>query len=232
LEQPKDNTRKKKPRWKKLLRWLVVDLLVLVILLLLLLYKPGRYHPIIVARTGSTEDRVHPYVSKELLPTFNNGVQSRRPFRMTILDNSLNEVIARYKWPQEASGISVNKPQVSFEPNRVVLMGTATVEGADLIVTVEMLPQFNEQGLFNFNVDKVKVGAMNITPLAKMIGKQKYEERIAAGGVPYDIRTQVAASVFTDEPFDPVVEYDGKKIRLKSIEVSQGQLDVEFIPAR
>ena len=45
MEQLKDEPKKKKPRWKKLVRWLVVDLLVAAIVILLLLYKPGSYHP-------------------------------------------------------------------------------------------------------------------------------------------------------------------------------------------
>jgi hypothetical protein len=233
LEQPKDKTKKKKPRWKKLLRWLIVDLLVAAIFVLLLLYKPGQYHPIIAAMMDPNGQRVHPYLARELMPQFNNGIQARRPFRMKIVDKTLNEVIAQYKWPQEAAGVSILSPEVLFEPDRIILMGTANVEGADLIVTVELQPQFNEQGLLNLKVEKVKIGAMNITPLARMIGRRRYDERVEAGGFdPEDLRSQIAASLLSGRPFDPVIEYDRKKVRLKSAEVSQGQLDVEFVPAK
>lgn len=209
-----------------------MDLLVAAIFVLLLLYKPASYHPILVSLMDPNGQRVHPYVSKELLPRFNNGIQARRPFRMTILDKTLNEVIGQTRWLQEAGGVTISSPQVAFEPDRIVLMGTAIVEGADLIVTIELQPQFNEQGLLNLKVEKVKIGAMNITPLAKLVGKKMYEDRVAAGAVPYDIKTQIAASLLTGEPFDPVIEYDGKKIRLKSVNVSQGQLDAELVPAK
>jgi hypothetical protein len=232
LEQLKNDTKKKKPRWKKLVRWLVVDLLVAAIFILLLLYKPGGYHPF-----GSPFDpnggRVNPYVSKELLPQFNNGIQARRPFRMTILEKPLNEIVAQFMWPQEAGGVVLTKPQVTFEPNMVVLMGTATVEGADLIVTVELQPQFDEKGWLNLNLKGVKVGAMPFTPLARIFGERKYKEGLASGDVDTkDIRTRIAASLFTGQPFDPVFEYDRKKVRVKSVVVSQGQLDVEFVPAK
>jgi hypothetical protein len=177
--------------------------------------------------------RVHPYLSKELLPRFNNGVQAQRPFRMTVLDKALNEVIAQAHWLQQAGGVSISLPQVLFEPDRIVLMGTADVEGAPLIVTVELQPQFNEQGLLNLNVEKVKIGAMNITPLARMIGKKMYADRLAAGGIDTeDLKTQITASLLNGEPFDPIVRLDSKKVRLKNAEVSQGQLDIEFVPAK
>jgi hypothetical protein len=232
LEQLKDEPKKKKPRWKKLVRWLVVDLLVATIIILLLLYKPGSYHPF-----GSlfepNDGRVSPYVSRELLPQFNNGIQARRPFRMTILEKPLNEIVTQFMWPQEMAGVVLTKPQVAFEPNLVVLMGTATTEGAPFIVTMELRPQFNEQGLLNLNLEQVKVGAMPVTLVARFIGKQKYEEQIAAGDVDMeDPRTKIAAAIFTGQPFDPVFTYDGKKVRVKNAVVTKGQLEVEFVPAR
>jgi uncharacterized protein YpmS len=231
LEEPKDRS-KKKPRLKRLLRWLAVDLLVLAILVLLLFYKPGRYHPVLIVSFDPNGEKVHPYLTRELLPKFNNGVQSRRPFRMTIVDNALNEVIARYDLPQ-ASGVSISKPQVLFEPDRIVLMGTANVEGAPLIVTIKLQPQFDEKGLLNLNVEEVKLGAMPITLLVKMVGKEKYNERVAAGDVDTeDIRSQIVASLLSGKLFDPVVTYGGKKVRLKSVEISQGQMEAEFVPAK
>jgi hypothetical protein len=233
LAEPEDKAKKKKSRLKKLLCWLAIDLLVAAIFVLLLLYRPGRYHPVVVSPTDPNGQRVHPYVSQELGPQFNNGVEARRSFRMTIRDKAFNEAIALFKWPQEAQGVSLSLPQVLFQPGRIVLMGTATIEGADLVVTAELQPLLDERGLLNLDVKEVKVGAMPITTLAKMIGKQKYEERVAMGGTdPEDIRTQIAASLLTGQAFDPVVEYDGKKVRLKSIEISPGQLDVEFAPVK
>ncbi len=233
MEQLKDETKKKKPRWRKLVRWLVVDLLVAAIFILLLLYRPGGYHPFGSLFDPNNDGRVNPYVSKELLPQFNNGIQARKPFRMTVLEKPLNEVVAQFMWPQEAGGVVVTKPQVTFEPNMVVLMGTATIEGADFIVTVELQPQFDEKGLLTINVEKVKVGAMNLTPVAKIFGKQKFEEQMARDDVDKeDIRTKIAASLFTGEPFDPVFEYDHKKVRVKNATVSKGQMDVEFAPAK
>jgi hypothetical protein len=98
---------------------------------------------------------------------------------------------------------------------------------------VALQPQFNEQGLLNLNVDEVKIGAMPITMLAKWKAKEMYADRVAAGGFDSeDPRSQVAASLLGGQPFDPVIEYDRKKIRLKSVEVSQGQLDAEFVPVK
>jgi hypothetical protein len=229
LKQPKNETKKKTPRWKRLVRWLIVDLLVAAILILLLFYKPGRYHPL--SSWLDPNGRVDPTVSKELLPQLNNGIQARRPFRMTIPEKPVNEIIAPYAFGE--GGVSMTKLQVAFEPNLVVLMGTATIEGAPLVVTMELQPQFDEKGLLNLNLDKVKVGAMNVTPLIKMVGKEEFEKRVAQGNVDTDDpRTKIVASLLTGQPFDPVFQYDDKKVRVKSVVVMKGQLEVELAPAK
>jgi hypothetical protein len=234
LEEPKNDSVKKKSRLRKLLRWLIVDVLVAAILILLLLYRPSGYRPPhVVTVDANGREIVNPYVSQDLGPRFNNGAQERKPFHIKLEEKAFNEVIARYKWPQEAAGVSLSSPQVSFEPGRITLMGTATMEHADFIVTVDIEPQFDDKGLLNLNVTKVKVGAMNITPLAKMIGKQKYEERLDAGAVDMDdIRTRITGSLLAGKSFDPVIESGGKRIRLKSLDITQGHLDAEFVPAK
>jgi hypothetical protein len=232
VEKQPNNDKKKKSRLKKLVCWLFVDLLVAAIVVLLLFYRPSGYHPILAALSDANGQRVHPYISKELGPAFYNGAHDQQPFRLTVLDGPLNEAIAQAAWLSEASGITLSSPQVSFEPDHVVLMGTADVQGADLIVTIAVKPQLDEQGLLNLNVDKVKIGAMNITPLARMMAKKMYEDRVATGTVDTeDLRTKVTASLLAGEAFDPIVPVDGKKVRLRSLNIAEGQLDAEWVPA-
>jgi len=72
----------------------------------------------------------------------------------------------------ESEGVLLYAPAALFVPDAVVLMGTADVKGVEFIITIELEPKINEQGLLNLQVAKVKVGAMNITPLAKDDGQK------------------------------------------------------------
>lgn len=223
----------KKSRRKKLILWLLIDLVVAAIVLSLLLYKPAQYHPVIPATAADPNgNRVHPYLSHELMPELYNGAQDRRPFEMVVLDGRLNEAIAQAGWLQESAGITLSAPAVAFTPARVVLMGTANIEGAELVVTVEIGPQMTDDGRLNLLVEKVKIGAMNITPLARMMARKMYQERIASGPVDAgDWRTKIAASLLNEEPFEPVFPVEDKWVRLKSFDVTPGKLIARFVQA-
>lgn len=225
--------KKKKSKHRKLLYWLLIDAMVALVVIAMLLHKPARYNPTVPANGGSDCDRVHPYIHRDLASTLYNGAQSQRPFAMEVLDNSLNEAIASAKWPQESRGISFSAPEILFQPGRIVLMGTADIEGAELVVTIELAPRISEAGLLSIGVETVKIGAMNITPLAKMIARQKYQEYLETVPVgPPDLRAQIAAALLNEESFEPVFEVEDKWIRLKTISVVPGKLAVHFVPAR
>ena len=129
---------KKKSRRKKLVIWLAVDLVVAAVVLVLLIYKPAQYSAIASTVADPNGQRVHPYLHRELGSELYNGAQEQRPFEMVVLDRRLNEAIARMRWPQESGGVSLSAPVVFFRPGRIILMGTANVEGAELVVTVHL----------------------------------------------------------------------------------------------
>ncbi len=227
-----EKQKKKRSKRKKLFYWLLIDTTVAVVILALLLYKPARYNPVIRALTGTDDDRVHPYLSHDLGPQLYNGAQSQRPFNLLVFDQTLNEAIAQFRWPRETGGVVFSAPEVLFQPDRIVLMGTADIEKADLVLTVEFKPQLDEEGLLNLNVVKVKVGAMNITPVAKIMAKKMYQDRLETVPIDTDdIRAQVAASLLAGESFDPVFQVDDKWVRLKSFSISEGKLEAEMVPA-
>ena len=224
---------KKRSKHRKLFYWLLIDLTVAVVILALLLYKPARYRPAGHATSGADSEHVHPHLSHDLGPQLYNGAQSQRPFTLTVLDRVLNEAIVRLRWPRETGGVVFSAPEVLFGPGRIVLMGTADVEKADLVITVELEPQLDDAGLLNLNVAKVKVGAVNITPIAKMMAKKMYQERLETVPVDTDdIRAKVAASLLAGESFDPVFQVEDKRVRLKALRLSQGTLEADLIPAR
>jgi hypothetical protein len=228
-----EKRQKKRLKHRKLFYWLLIDTTVALIVLALLLYKPARYNPVVRAPAGSDSERVHPYLSHDLGPQLYNGAQSQRPFNFTVLDQALNEAIAQLQWPRETGGVVFSAPEVLFHPGRIVLMGTVDIEKADLVITVELEPQLDEVGLLNLNVAKVKIGAVNITPLAKMLAKREYYKRLETVPIDTDdIRTKVAASLLAGESFEPVFEVDDKWVRLKDFSISQGTLEAELIPAK
>jgi len=225
-----DLKNRKKARLIKLVRWLLVDLAVAAIVFAVLLYRPGRYKPADSEnyRTGE----VSPYLTNELSPAVYNGAQRAKPYDVIITQDGLNDIIARGNWPMESEGILLYAPAALFVPGRLVLMGTADAKGVEFVVTIELEPTIDEEGLLNLQVAKVKVGAMNITPLAKIIAKKMYMQRMS--GLEVDtkaLQTQIVASLLTDEPFDPVFSIDDKKVRIEKITIENEKLLAHLVPA-
>jgi hypothetical protein len=110
-------------------------------------------------------------------------------------------------------------------------MGQAELKGASLVVTVGVRPAVDDQGLLRLDVTKVKVGALGLTPVARMVAKRMYTQRLAEGpAVVDDLRTQIAAALLNDQPFEPVLMVRNRKVRLKSLELQRGQVVLRFVP--
>jgi hypothetical protein len=202
------------------------------VVILLLLHKPARYHPVVPANPDPNAQEVDPYLHRDLWSRFYNHVQRQQPFEMVVLDQALNQAIGKLKWPQETGGISLAAPEVLFTPERIVLMGTARLEGADFVVTIELGPRMDDQGRLNLVVEKVKVGAVNITWPAKAMARQMYQDRLANADVDLqDLRTRIAGSLFNEEPFEPIVRMEDKWVRLQSLSLTDGRLTARFVPA-
>ena len=226
--------KRKKSRRRRLLFWLAIYIAVAATVICLLIYKPARYHPVVPPASADGNDpAAHPYLHRDLASTFYNNAQKQRPFEMVILDQSLNEAIARLKWPQQSEGVSLSAPEILFVPGRIVIMGTADVEKAKFVVTIELAPRMDDKGYLDLAVEKIKVGAMNVTPLAKMMGRKMYREQINTGAVDMEnLGTKIVASLLNGEPFDPVVEAEDKWVRLKSLDIAPGRLTAQFVPAK
>jgi len=227
---------RKKRKFKKRY-WLLLDLALAIIILALLFYKPARYRPPNTVPADNKQEEISPYLTNELLPQLYNSAQRDEPFDLDINQKGINETIARFKWPRESDGVILSAPTVFFVPDSIVLMGTASIKGAELVVTVVAKPRLDEEGLLQLQVDKVKIGAMNITPIAKLLAKRMYTERIA--GVPIDIedlRTKIAASLLNEEPFEPILDVRDifedvdKKLRVEKITIIQKKLTIRLVP--
>lgn len=223
---------RKKQRYKRLICWLLIDLAVAVTIFALLMYKPGRYDPLEGAAADHKQGQVSPYLTR-LSSQYYNGAQQRTAFELVVTEEEINQAITGSDWPVESEGIWFYAPAVLFTPGTIVLMGTADIKGAEFVVTIELEPKIDQQKLLNLQVAKIKIGAMNITPLARLIAKKMYADRLATA--PMDTeewRAKIAAALLSDEPFDPVFPAEDKNVRLEKITVTQGKLTLRLAPTR
>lgn len=218
---------RKKRKFRKLY-WLLLALAAASIPLVLLLYKPTHYDPPVFAYSRE----VSPYLTHELSPQFYNGAQRGEPFDLVVIQKGINDIVARSKWPREFDGISFSAPAVLFVPDSIILMGTVNIKGVEFVVTIVAEPKIDEQGLLNLRVAKVKVGAMNITILARVMAKTMYQQRLATTPLnTQDLQAKIAGSLLNDEPFEPVFKVEDKKVRIKKITVTQEKLILRLTPA-
>jgi len=215
----------RKTKFKKKTTYFLVGLIVVlgiaIVVFSLLLHRPAYYDP----PDFVYSKELSPYLTHELLPQLYNGVQSQEPFDLYVSQEGINDVIARSKWPRESDGIRFSAPEVLFVPGGIVLIGAAAAGGMEFIVTVVAEPAFDQEGLLNMHLSKVKIGAMNITPLARVVAGRMYKRSFSAEDIDTkDLRTHIIASLLNNEPFDPVFEIEDKKVRAKKITISDGEL--------
>ena len=227
-----ESKKRKKSRTRKLIIWLFIDLIVAAAVIGLLLHKPGSYNPTDFASTGLEPGQVSPYLTHDLSPQIYNGAQRGEPYDVVITEKGINEIVAGGGWPKMSQGVMLHSPAVLFAEGAVLLMGTADVKGAEFVITIKIEPAIDAEGLLSFQVTKFMVGAMNVTPLAKMMADRMYTQKIA--GMPIDqdsFQTKIVQSLLNGTPFEPVFEVDNRKIRIKSIAVQQEKIVARMIPA-
>jgi len=200
----------------------------LVILVLLILHKPAGYY-----RSKEVADNeISSYLTHKLLPQLYNGAQRQQPFELEITEEGINDITAHSHWPRQAVGCKFSAPVFSLHPGRVVVTGQAILKGVEFAVTVELKPAISGDGLLVLSICRVRVGTVNITPLAKAIAAGMYQNKVESGDVDVNsIGAKVLAALLFDEPFEPVFEIDNEKIRAEKVTICEKKLLVDFIPA-
>jgi hypothetical protein len=221
----------KKAKFKKkvylLLTVLAVVSAITVVVFALLLHRPAYYKPL----DFPNSKEVSLYLTHQLLPELYNGAQLQEPFNLVVTQSGINDIVARFEWPKEFSSIRVSAPMVFFSPGSIVLMGTVVLEGAEFVGTVVAEPSLDTEGLLNLQVVSVKIGAVDITPLARVLAKRICQQQFAAAGIGAgDVQAQVAASLLDGEPFKPVFKIEDKKVRVEKITIEQKKLTIRFVP--
>jgi hypothetical protein len=224
----KDSTNEKKSRFKTyFLPAITIALALLVLALVLTAYKPGRYAPVRIA----DHNQVSPYLTHELLPTIYNNAQFNEPFEVVITQQGLNDIVARLPQPIRLNTIAFADPQAVLISEQIVLMATVRARPIDFFVTIELKPAIDEQGLLNLHINSVKLGAVNVTAVARLIGDSVYSNWTTTTGTePNNIAALICRSLLRDEPFEPVFETGGRQLRLSKISVETNRITALLNP--
>ena len=91
---------------------------------------------------------------------------------------------------------------------KIMAMANINVKGVDLVVTAKVNPKINRKGQMILKLDKVIVGAVNMTAVAKIIAGQAYQN--IRHSEKYALTAQILASIIKNQPFEPVFEIDNK----------------------
>jgi hypothetical protein len=202
---------------------------VALVLLGLLLHKPTRYEPLEI--TAAEKKKFSRYLTNVLLPEIYNGIQRGEPFDVNVPQGGINDIVARSNWPRESADAQFSAPAALLVPDGIVLMGTATLRGVEFVVTVVLEPHLGQDGLLSLRASKLKVGAMNVTFLARIMAKRMYRHRVATVHIDKeDWRTKIAASLLNNEPFEPIFEVEGGRVRIEKIAIDEEKLTLGLVP--
>lgn len=228
-----DSKNRRRSRSLKLICWLFVDAAVAAVIIGLLLHKPGGYDPAAFGAAGYEPGQVSRYLTHDLSPQIYNGAQREEPFDLIIAQKGINEIVAGWGWPKMSRGVMLYSPSVLFTAGSVVMMGTAELRGAEFVITIEIEPRIDEQGMLNCQVSKVKVGAMNVTLLARITAERMYAQKMAE--LPpidgEDFQTRIVESLLNGAPFEPVFKVDGRKLRVETLRVEKERIVARIVPA-
>jgi predicted DsbA family dithiol-disulfide isomerase len=110
-------------------------------------------------------------------------------------------------------------------------MATVVMDGAEFVGTVVAEPRIDAEGLLNLQVASVKMGAVDITPLAMVLARRISRQQFADADISAeDVQAQVAASLLDGKPFKPVFEIEDKKVRVDKITIEQKKLTIRLVP--
>jgi hypothetical protein len=194
----------------------------------LLLHKPADF----VQPEPIKDSEVSKYLTHVLSRDLYNGAQREEPFKLVISQEGINDIVARCKWPQQVGGVSISVPEIIFEPGTIVLRGIVSSVRLELLVTVSGTASTNEDGLLNLVVRNVKVGALNVTVLARAVAQSLYENEMAnREPKPDSWSEKIFAAILQGEPFDPVLEIEDKRVRIGAVDIAQGRMTLYMVPA-
>jgi hypothetical protein len=192
----------------------------------LLGHTPKTYQPIAAPPQGE----VSPYLTHKLGPDFFNNVQLDKPFELIVEQNGLNEIIAsQCPEPVGYGGFTFSAAAITFTDAEVSLMSTVGFKDASTVLSVRAAPAMDAAGRLNLNIRSVKLGAIPVTGLAKMLA-QKYADEYL---IPSDPNlAPVVYGVLNNQPFEPAGNISQYKVRLKEFTLAPGKMTLLIEPER
>ena len=220
-----------KRRWLKVFGVMIVMLILgCVIAWKMLLYTPGQYAPTVPA----DPDQVSTYLTHKLAPDFYNNIQLDTPFWMLVEQVGLNDIIATSSdWPVDAGGAVVSTPSVSLTPGTIKGMAKINFGKFPVVTTVAIKPEIDDNGLLKLNLQHVKAGAINITPMAKALIIKLIDDELNAAPEDFDYGwlRGVRAAVVDNTPFDPAFTLNENTIRVTEFELTDQKMKVLLTPS-
>jgi hypothetical protein len=226
----KDLPNVKKNRLVRYLLPVILILLIIIVLAFVLVgHRPANYAP----PTAANPNEVSRYLTNQLLPNIYNGSQLNQPFELEITQDGLNDILSHMPGAMITDNLTVVRPEVILTTMEVTVMATAETRPMNLFLTIELNPFINKQGLMNLCINRILLGKVNITSIARSIGNKAYIDWMARTGTePNNIASQICLSLLKDEPFDPVFEIYGRTMRVSKIDVMRGKMVVLLTPIR
>ena len=212
---------------KRIARYLLPAILILLIIFvaafILVGHRPANYS----SPKAANPNEVSRYLTNELLPNIYNGSQLGQPFELEITQDGLNDILSHLPGAIITNNLTVVRPEVILTPMQITAIATAKTRPMDFFLTVELNPFINKQGLMNLCVNRILLGKVNITSIARSIGNKAYADWMATTGTePNNIASQICLSLLEDEPFDPVFKVYGRTLRVSKIDVMRGKIVV------
>ena len=203
---------------------------VLLILFLMFTKSPSQYQPLEATESGE----VHRYLTHYLAPQFHNEIQLDKPFEVIVPQKELNEMIVDRStldidWPVKLDGLTFSAPAVVFSKDTALLMGRVSFGPISVVVSVAAQPKLAENGELFLNVRRVRVGSVNVTPLATVLAEGVFAEQMELNPE-LDWIGGLASACLSNEPYEPVFDAYESKIRLISVQLEDRKLTLRFEP--
>ncbi len=228
-QKERQKTRRRKYYALKLILLTTVSLIItLTITAVLLLHKPSDYEP-----PQTIEDRqVSKYLTHVISQDLYNGAQAGEPFDLIVTEEGIGDVIARSGWPKQVGEALFTIPEVKFQPDSIIIRGLVNIDKVELFVVIKGTSYIDEQGLLYLNVTRIKIGAVSVTTVAKIVAGAIYDNESTRRQLDQDDwRARIMTALLLDEPFEPVFEIEDAKVRIDNVKIETGKLTIHFVPA-
>jgi len=234
IEQEKHKHLQKQRHHKRYVLKLTLLILVTVAVALtaaavLLLHKPSDFE-----QPQAIDDKqVSKYLTHVISQDLYNGAQQGEPFDLVVTEEGIGDIIARSGWPKQVAEALFAVPEVKFEPDGIQLRGMVNIDTVELFVVIEGTASVNGQGLLHLEVTRVKIGAVSVTAVAKLVAAAIYGSEATRRNLQEDHwQTKIMAALLEDEPFEPVFEINDAKVRIQNVKIDTGKITIHFVPEK